>query len=253
MKLRNLLIILYLVMFGLVLHAEAVEFGIRGYYWFTDIEGEIRLDDGGTDGTLIDVKDDLGLDDENFPVIEGYIGMGKHQLSFSYFNLDFDGDNLLDRSITFNGVTFNAGERIRTDWETDVYDIKYQYDLVKIDNILAGFTGGLVARLQILDGEAKIKSRLKETDDSYTQLVPYGGINLKLGLLPESLETRLLATGGYYKGPWVDSQLEISYAPIKWLKFDGGYRLLYFDIDPGNSELNDFYIGGPYLGATLQF
>ena len=42
-------------------------YGIRGYYWFTAIEGEIKLDDGGIDGT-------------------------------------------------FNGVTFNAGARIRTNF-----------------------------------------------------------------------------------------------------------------------------------------
>lgn len=71
--------------------------------------------------------------------------------------------------------------------------------------------------------------------------------------MPDSLETRLPASGGYCKGPWFDGQAEISYAPIEWLQFNGGYRLLYFDIDPGDAELNDFYIAGPYLGRMLQF
>ena len=45
---------------GLVLPAQAFEVGVRGYWWFTEVQGEIRVDSGSLEGTKIDVEDDLG-------------------------------------------------------------------------------------------------------------------------------------------------------------------------------------------------
>jgi hypothetical protein len=174
--------------------------GARGHYWFTSLDGKIKLSKGGTEGTKLDADDDLGMEDEGIPVVEVFIGSGKHHLSLSFANLDYDGDNILDRDINFNGVTFTVGERIETSVDVDTWDIKYQYDLLNLENVLDGFTLGMVARVEILDGETEMKSDTAETDRDFFQPIPYGGVDLHLDILEDLLEARILGTAGYYEG-----------------------------------------------------
>ncbi len=39
--------------------SNALEFGVKGYYWFPTLKGDI-VDSGGTAGTTVDLKNDLG-------------------------------------------------------------------------------------------------------------------------------------------------------------------------------------------------
>ena len=238
---------------GFVSPVDAFEFGARGYYWITEIEGDVSLDKGGVEGTRIDVKDDLGLDDENFPAFEAFVGLGKHHLRFSFYNINYDGDSFLGEEIVFNGKTFLVGEQLDTDIDLDVYEAKYQYDMLDFDAILAGLSIGLVAKVQVLDGNIKLESASTETDEDVTQPIPYGGLNFRLGILADILEAQVLATAGYYEGIWFDGQTDLAFTPFPFLQIQGGYRIIYFDISPGDLELNDFSIAGPYAGAKLVF
>ncbi len=241
------------VIFCFVIPVEAFELGGRVYWWFTSVEGEIEVGSGSLEGTKVDVEDDLGFSNEDFPVVEIFVRSGKHQLSFSYCNIDSIGDNILTRNIVFNGETFNVGAHIRTTLDLDLYDFRYQYDFIEYDGFLDGLSLGLVGRVAVLDGGAGVASKITSTYEDFTQPIPYGGINIDLDVFDDLLEARLLTTVGYYNGPWLDSQAEIALTPLPYLYITGGYRIIYFDIDFDDLELDRFRFAGPYIGLTLTY
>jgi len=255
MKKILLLIISIMVVFGAALPVQAFEAGVRGYYWFPTISGDVKYSDGSLNGTKLDLEDDLNIDDEYYPVGEVFIGSDDHHLSFSFYRADYDGTATLTEDINFGGETFPAGDRIKSSLEYDVYDLTYQYDLLDLENVLAGFSLGLVGRLRVYDVEVEIQSRTVDQSEKedYTVPIPLFGLNLHLGILADVLEARVLASGiGYWDGYMVDAQAELSFTPIPFVDIHAGYRTFFVDVDANDFELN-YNTSGFYGGVTISF
>ena len=253
---RKSLLVLVCIVAGVVFitsQGMALEVGVRGYYWLPTLNGDIKVDGNGITGTTLDLENDLGLDDEYYPVIEFFAGIGNHHLSLSYYKAEYDGSKVLTKTITFNGKTFNASDLINTSLEYNVYDIVYQYDILDLENILAGFSIGLVGKLKVIDGSVEIKSSALSTSDDFTAPIPLVGANLHLGILANLLEARLLGTGvGYGNGSMFDIQADLSITPFPLVDIHGGYRLFFIDVDAGDVEFN-YNTSGPYMAVTVSF
>lgn len=246
-------VIFLLAVLGLALPAGAVDLGVRGYYWFPALNGDLRVDSDSIKGTTLDLESDLDYDDEYYPVVEVFVGIGDHHLSASYYRAEYDGTNTLTEEFTFNGETFVANVAFSSSLEYDVYDIAYQYDLLDLENILAGLSLGVVGRVKVFDGEAEIKSSLRSASEDFTVPVPLVGANLHLGILADLLEARLLATGiSYGDGSMVDAQADISFTPFPFLDIHGGYRTFFIDVETSDAEFN-YNTSGPYAAITLSF
>ncbi|MBW2173837.1 MAG: hypothetical protein JRF64_04205, partial [Deltaproteobacteria bacterium] len=238
MKRAFLWMICFVAVFGMAVPAQAFEVGVRGYYWFPVISGDLKVDESSISGTTIDLDDELSMDDEAYPVIEAFAGIGNHHLSLSYYKADYSGTNTLVEPITFAGETFDAGTLIADSLEYSVYDFMYQYDLLDLENVLAGFSLGLVGRVKAFDGEVKICASGVTADESFTAPIPMLGLNLHLGILADILEGRVLATGMSYGGGTIfDGQADISITPFPFLDIHGGYRIFLIDADVEDVEL----------------
>jgi len=253
MKKVFLWMICFVAVFGMALPAQAFELGVRGYYWFPVISGDLKVDEGSIAGTTIDLEDELGIDDESYPVIEAFAGLGNHHLSLSYYNADYSGTNTLSEDITFAGKTFTANIPFSSSLEYGVYDFMYQYDLLDLENILAGFSLGIVGKVEVFDGDVEIKSSELTERESFTAPIPMLGLNLHLGILADILEGRVMATGMSYSGGTVfDGQADISITPFPFLDIHGGYRIFLVDADVEDVEFN-YDTSGPYAAVTLSF
>ncbi|MCF8068900.1 MAG: hypothetical protein K9L30_09975 [Desulfobacterales bacterium] len=252
---KKLLLLITCVTFiiGLALPASAAELGVRGYYWFPSLDGSLRVDEAGITGTMLDIEDDLGMDDDNFPMLEAFAGLGNHHLSFTYYSLEFDGDNTLTRSINFKGRTYSANDDIVSELSFDSYDFMYRYDLIDLENWLAGFSLGLVGRVTIFDGSASVVSSTISEQEDFTLPLPMVGANLHIGILKDFLEARALLTGISYSGDSAyDGMLELSLTPFPFLDIHAGYRTIIVDFDE-DDVLVDFDISGPYAAVTVSF
>nr|MBC8361536.1 hypothetical protein [Candidatus Desulfatibia profunda] len=246
-------LIVVTVFMGLSIPAMAFEVGVRGYYWFPGLSGDLKVDGNGITGTTIDIEDDLGMADESYPVIEIFAGLGNHHLSFSYYSADYDGSKVLSKTVNFNGLTFNANTLINTNLKYDVYDFMYMYDLLDLENILAGFSIGLVGKIKYFDGSVGIRSTTQSTSTDFSAPIPMLGVNFHAGLLADILEARLLITGiGYSGNKILDGQAEISYTPFPFLDIHGGYRFFTIDFDLDDVEAN-YSTSGPYAAVTISF
>ena len=255
MKKILLLCIIAFTLMATALPVQAFEAGVRAYYWFPALDGDIKYSDNSLAGTKLDLEDDLGFDDEYYPFGEIFLGLGNHHLSFSFYRAEYDGRETLDQDINFGGETYPAGDRIKSTLDYDVYDLTYQYDVLDLENVLAGFSLGLVGRVRVFDLEAEIKSETtgQSEKEAYTVPVPMLGLNFHLGILADILEARVLATGmGYWDGYMVDAQAELSFTPIPYVDIHAGYRTFFVDVDSNDLKLN-YNTSGLYAGITVGF
>ncbi len=234
--------------------AMALELGARAYYWFPELSsGDLRVDGKGLDGTTVKLKDDLGMSDESYPIIEAFAGLGSHHLSFSCYRAEYDGREILNKEIIFNGKTYAKNTSIVTELDYDVFDIKYQYDVLDLENILAGFSLGLVGEVKIIDGSVGIRSAAISTKEEFTVPIPMLGLNAHVGLLADLLEARAQVTGmGYGGGTIFDGFAEITFTPFPLIDIHGGYRAFMVNVDADDVEF-DYNTAGPYVAVTVGF
>jgi hypothetical protein len=78
-SLLPLAVILFVVV-GVANIAQALELGVRGYYWFPAFSATQRVDTTSMKGPEFDVKNTLVVSNQSFRSGEIYGGVGKHHL-----------------------------------------------------------------------------------------------------------------------------------------------------------------------------
>ncbi len=247
-------LVAFLCLVGFQSTGYSLEFGARAYYWFPGLKANMKVDQGGTAGTDINVKDDLGVDNKGIPAVEVYAGKGKHHFSLMYSQVHYSGSATLSRDITFKGSTFTAGTAVQSDLKTRMLDFEYQYDLLNLENILAGFSIGAIGKVKYLDGEAEMKSATVDQKETFGVPIPMVGLGAHLGLLANILEARAKATGmGYGGNVFYDAMADISVTPFPFMDIHGGYRIMKLKVDNVSNVFVDTEFSGPYLGLTVGF
>ena len=234
--------------------AFALGFGASADYWIPTFKGDLRVDGNGVIGTEINLKDDLGISNDNIPGAEAYIGIGNHEITLAYSQVNLSGAQNIDKTIVFNGDTYAATAYVESELKTSMIDLEYQYKLLNFNYILAGLSFGIIAKVKYFDGEVKIKSSLSDTNKNIQVPIPMIGIGAKIGLLANILEARAKVTGmGYSGNLFYDAMADLSLTPIPFLNIHGGYRAMSVKIDNVSDVYAkmDFY--GPYVGLLISF
>ena len=256
MKKTYLALSLLLVALLLPVSSSAFEIGARGYYWFPSLDGNVKVDEAATIGDNINFEKDLGIEDENYPAVEVFLGGGRHHLSLTYTNIDYSGRNTLTEDIIFNGETYTATSLVESSIEYKMMDFLYQYDFLNLENVLAGFSLGVVLQVKYLDGEVGLKTTtpidIDEKED-FTLPIPMIGLNLHIGMLADVLEARLRGTAiGYAGNAIYELMADISWTPLPFLDIHGGYKTFVIDIDE-DDVIFDYDMSGPFVAVTLSF
>jgi len=251
----TVVVFVFSFLFFIALPASAVEIGARALYWFPSLKGDMKVNANGVTGTQFSLKDDLGMDNKNIPSVEAYVGGGRHHASLMYSQVDFSGSNVLTRNIVFNGQTYAAGSNVDSDLKLKMLDLEYQYDLVNLENILAGFSVGVIGKVKYLDGEARLfSSAAGEKKETFGIPIPMVGVGVHAGLLANVLEARAKFTGiGYSGNVFYDALAEISWTPFSFLDIHGGYRYMKLKVDDVSDVFADVELSGPYVGLSIGF
>ena len=253
MKRTCLVLPLLLAMLLLPLSSLAFEIGARGYYWFPSLDGTTKVDEANIIGTTIDFDNDLGIEDENYPAGEVFVGVGRHHLSLAYTDIDYSGSKTLTRTIVFKGETYAFSSLVTSSIEYKMIDFHYQYDFVDLENVLAGFSLGGVFQVKYLDGEVSLKTTGLDEKEDFTIPIPMIGLNLHIGLISDILEARLRGTAMSYSGNTMyEIMADISWTPLPFIDIHGGYKTFVIDIDEDDVML-DSDMSGPYVALTVSF
>ncbi len=239
--------------FGAAPQAGAFQLAARGLYWAPAFTANLRVDKNSVTGTELRVKDDLGVGDTGFPQVEVLGHFGNHRLSVLYTPVEFSGDARLARDIVFHGTAYLAHTQVSSNLRFHMIDAEYGYDLIRAENVLAGVSLALLARVKYIDGEAKLRAAYAAQRATFQVPVPMIGAGLHIGILANLLEVSGKAAGIAYGGNALyEAAGEIALTPLPFVGIHGGYRLIHLDVDEQNVRLKTD-LTGPYLAVSIGF
>jgi len=231
----------------------AFEIGARGYYWFPTLGGTVKVDEASIIGTTIDFDEDLGIEDENYPSVEVFVGGGNHHLYFIHTEIDYSGRKMLTREIKFGGKTYPVSALVTSSIQYKMMDLLYQYDFLNLENVLGGFSLGGVFQVKYLDGKVGLKTTVIDEEEDFTIPIPMIGLNLHMGILAQILQVRLRGTViSYSESTIYELMGDISWTPFPLVDIHGGYRTFVIDIDEDDLTF-DYDMSGPYVALTMSF
>ena len=253
---RNLQIVMVaagvLLLAGSAFAAPGFEVGARGAYWFPKLTGSAQTNAIGD--TRFDFKDTLGVKDENIPFGEAFLRLGSTTLRVGYTQLAFDGDKQLTQTVVFNGVTYSATDNVTSSLDLKMLDGEVQYDFLRPDVGIAGFNIGLLLKVKFVDGKVELRSVSQgATSKDFKAPIPMVGAAVGVGFLKDMVRVDARAAGIAYSGNHLyDADAYASFAPLPFVRIQGGYRYIDLKIDEDDS-LASFKLSGPYVGAQLSF
>jgi hypothetical protein len=255
---RNFIFAVALVFSLLVVaQANAFEVGARGYVWFPDLKkADIQTITNGIQGSDINTKDMLGVGNKATFSVEAYGGVGKNHLSLMFTPFGYTTDNVLAAALNYNGVNYTAGTSVHSDLSYSMFDLRYQRDLINLENVLAGFSVGGIAQIKYSTGSFTLNAAGTgiEQKKSFNSVIPMIGVGAHIGLLANLLEMRAQVTGGgYSSGNYsYEALADLSLTPFPFLDIHAGYKILQLKMDVNDYQMNTLYTG-PYIGLSLGF
>jgi len=237
--------------------AFALEAGVRGIYWGSAISGNVQTITNGVSETDLDVKSDLGMNDENIFNGEVFLKAGNFTFRVAYTPLKFTGSSVLSQPIDFDGNTFPAGTPVSSKLETKMVDGDVQWDLLNPDLGVASMNLGVFLRLKYVDGSVELSSNNPVLPISATQdfrlPIPEVGAAAGFGILKNIVRADARVCGMAYSGNHLyEGDAFLSVIPFPFLRLQGGYR--YIDLKADESDINaTLKIKGPYAGIQVAF
>ncbi len=213
--------------------------------WQSDISGDVQ---DGT--TAIDTEDDIGLEDENnnyfYAALEHPVPLVPN-IKLQHTKLSVDGDNVLNRSIDFNGSQFSFSDNVSAEADLTHTDATFYYEV--LDNWVS-LDLGITVRL--FDGFVEIQSTNESAREDLDEPIPmlYGKVRFDLPLTGLSLDAE--ANGiGYSGNNLIDATLRVAYESGIGLGLEGGYRSLQLEIDEDIEA--DIDLSGVFVGINFHF
>jgi hypothetical protein len=241
----------FILIVSLVSPANALEFGARGYYWFPQLKSDLSLDSSSSKGSNFDAKDTFDISNKGVPSVEAFAGIGKHHFSLMYTGVDYSGTQTLTSPIIFRGKSYVGSTTGELNFK--MIDVEYQNDLLNLENIAAGFSIGLIAKIKYLECEAKLRNTANgETGQSASLYMPMLGVGAHIGILAKILEARAKLTGMGYSGNYIYEGLaDISVTPFPFVDIHGGYKVIGVKVDSVKDITTDTRFQGPFIALTI--
>jgi len=227
--------------------------GVRGMYWFPNLSATAQTVLAGVPETKFDLKDDLGVNDENFPSGEAFFRFGRLHLRVGYTPIRYDGSETINRDIAFNGQTFQVNDNVISSLDLNMFDAEVQVDILRPDLIAASFYLGLIGKVKFIDLNMELTSTTMTEKQDFQGPVPMVGLAAGAGFLKDILRVDARVAGMAYSGNHLyEADAFASLVPFPFFRILGGYRYIDLKVDEDDVRA-DVELSGPYVGAQLSF
>lgn len=220
--------------------------GVGG--WQQETSGDLQ-----STGSLVDVQDDLGIEDDTNQL--AYVAI-EHPLPAlpnvrAQFNgIDVGGNEVLNRSIEINGTEFSFAEAVTSEIQLTQADAVFYYEL--LDSVVS-LDLGVAARW--VDGEIELLSVTQSARAEFSGVLPLLYAATRFDLPLSGFWVGGQAMGVSYEG---DELLDLS-AQIGWESKVGlgaelgwrSFRLTLENYDELDSA--DIEVAGPYFALNYHF
>ena len=219
-------------------------------WWFTSLDATIRSDSIDIIGDPIDVKSDLGYEDQTVTEFRLVLRPArKHKFRVSRTPVNFEGEEILERTIVFNGVTYPVGLPVQSEFKWSTWRFGYEYDFVYRR---WGYIGVLL-EARYTEAELELRTPIRQ---EFTRIRgPIPAISGVARVYPSDRVSITAELGGLkfpevdeYEGSLFDIDLYGTVSFNRYLGAQLGYRSLDLsydaDEDSGDLQLNGIYVMG---------
>ncbi len=221
-------------------------------------------------GTSVDFEKDLGLDNQpnTFRLDGSWRFFDRHQLVFSYYQINRSSAHTLDHPISWGDYTFQYGTGMNSTWDSNFYQLYYQYSIVQGPKGEFGAGIGVswlnqTARLQgtaVVGHSTGTHIYYVETKNTLDAPVPVIGI---FGLYEFTPKFSMKGDIYYLKvnlsnvdGSYTDAKLTFDYYPWKNVGFGLGWYYNKYDVDSTKAGWDgnfSYDFNGPAAYISFKF
>lgn len=222
--------------------------------WNPNLEAVVSSESLGIVGTEIDVKSDLQFEDKTLREFRFVLRPArKHKFRIAYLPVSYDSDVMLERRIVFNGIAFDVGLPVQSEFKWNTWRLGYQYDFVSRDRVTAGF----ILEARLTDASLDLRSPI---DDEFSEARgPLPGIGGVVRVYPAKNFAITGEITGFkipeidgYEGNLFDIDISGTYNFTNNIGVTGGFRSL--DIGYiAEDDNGDLTLKGLYFGAVARF
>ncbi|MFT7654244.1 MAG: outer membrane protein [Limisphaerales bacterium] len=204
--------------------------------------------------TEVDVENDLGLDDDERNVVL-YAALehplpGLPNIRAQYMKMDTSGDNLLGRTIEFNGQSFTVAEAVNTQFDLTQTDVVFYYEL--LDNTISLDLG---LAISLLEGEIAVQSTLASNSAEFDEVIPMLYAKARVDLPLTGLWLAAEGQGVSYDGnSLIEYNAHVGYETEIGFGIEVGYRGIALELDTFEDvQQAEIDISGPYAALNYHF
>ena len=230
--------------------ADIVGFSIGASYWAPELSGDFN----SSGDASIDLSDDLDIDDPSFTsaviVVEHPIPILPN-FRYQHIDLDSDGRNTLTSGITFDGVTYGAGDTVRTTFDLAHDDIVLYYEV--LDNWINLDIG---LDLKRFDGEVSLAGSTNPTTSSIDvdETVPLLYLSARFDLPLSGLYLGAdISTLSVDDSSADDVTIKLGYLSDIGFGIEGGIKTFSLELDDADDLDTDIEYDGTYISVFFRF
>jgi hypothetical protein len=224
---------------------------VMGGFWNPSPEGTIQSEQFGITSEPIDFVDDLEFPSKRFTDFRAVLHPGrKHKLRVQYVPVAYSSEPVLQRSIVFNGIRYDVGLPVNTEFEWKVWRFGYEYDFVSREK----FFVGAILEAKYTQIKASLVSPVNDEFTSAKGPIPSVGGIARVYVIPNAAVTfeisgiKIPKIDDKYEAKYIDWDLYGTYNITKNFGVTAGYRVMdvmfLADQDGGTMNLKGLYFGG---------
>lgn len=224
--------------------------------WFPGADILVASERFGIEGTSIDFKTDLGLQNKKLPDLRLVLSPSRrHKFRFEFLPIKYEQTATLRKDVVFNGIRYRLGLPVNSTLNWRAYRIGYEFDFIAVNRGFAGF----VVEAKYTDVDVELLSSLAtEFARARAPIPAIGGIG-RFYVVPN------ISITGEFTGFKLPENL-IKDAKAHYVDFDlygtvnftnnVGAQVGYRSLDVGylnDSDTGSFRLKGMYLGVVARY
>ncbi len=216
--------------------------------WQQELSGELT-----SSSIQVDAEADLGMQDDTNKVFYIAVEHGVPilpNLRARYFDIDMDGENVLSRSIQFNGQVFTLSDQINSEVDFSQSDAVMYYQL--LDNVISVDMGLAVS---LLEGSIQVVSASEAATADFDEVVPMLYSRVRADLPFSGFWIGAEGQGVTYEGnSLVEFNTQIGWESRVGLGIEAGWRAVQLELESFDEvDSAELDVTGPYASVNYHF
>jgi len=221
----------------------------RASVWYPRLKGDVSDSVAGN----ISIDSTLGLDENEVAIVpQVQVNFWVFGVKLDGYHIEFQGDQTITQTITFQGFTFTISDQVATDFQADNLRLLGMVRFWNSDSVRLWAIVGISYYHVDVTLQSTLAGQASETADLPIPVVGFLG-QVRMGpLLLEGEVSGLAIDFGSVQGSIVDFQVSAGLAFLKVANVRAGYRYVY--LDGSTSDLSvDVTLDGFFLSVGVTF